>query len=110
MSPGGATPLRYQFDQEARKAGWLASDARCGGVVSFGTFGVDVPVDGEPVVVSSYVADVENIRPQARFTTTAESGGLRLDASSSVDPDGITPVTTGMWRPLQMTRCSKAPW
>ena len=73
----------------------FASNARCGGVVSFGTFGADVPVDGEPVVVSSYVADVENIRPQARFTTTVESGGLRLDASSSVDRDGT--ITSYDW-------------
>lgn len=64
-------------------------------MVSFGTFGADVPVDGEPVVVSSCVADVENIRVQARFTTTVESGGLRLDASSSVDRDGT--ITSYDW-------------
>ncbi len=64
-------------------------------MLSFGTFGADVAVAGEPVVVSSYVADVENIRPQGRFTTTVESGGLRLDASSSVDPDGT--ITSYDW-------------
>ncbi len=51
-------------------------------------FGADVPAAGEPVVVSTYVADPTNVRPQARIQTRIASDGLTLDASASTDSDG----------------------
>ena len=51
-------------------------------------FGASVAAGGEPVVVSTYAADPQNVRPTARIQATVEPGGLRLDGSSSTDSDG----------------------
>lgn len=51
-------------------------------------FGADVAVGGEPVVVSTFAADPQNIRPTARIVASVGPAGLTLDARTSVDPDG----------------------